>query len=329
MQQTDQATTRHEATLGRVTQSLKRLGTGSGAIAAFSLIMIAGSVLSPYFLTQRNLTNVLLQASMLGVVALGTTFVILTGGVDLSAGMVLGLCSVVAAMLFDGGQGYPLPVVLLLTLALGAAIGSASAAIIVWRQVAPFIVTLAVMGVASGAALTISGGSPIGGIGGAYAFLGAGRIGPVPVPVIAMLVSYFFGGLLLRFTVYGRAVYAIGGNEEAAWLSGIGIRRVKVITYAISGLSAALGAIIFSARVTVGDPWAGRGVELDAIAAAVLGGTKLSGGVGTLWGTLLGVFVICMTNNLLNLLNVSPYSQGMAKGLIVLSAVILYKQQKD
>jgi len=328
MQHTGLATATGKNGSGILSQMSARLGASGGAALAFLLITVAGSALSPYFLTQRNLTNVFLQASMLGVVAIGTTFVILTGGVDLSVGMVLGLCSVVAAMLFDGGQGYPLPVVLLLTLTLGAAIGAFSAAIIIWRSVAPFIVTLAVMAVAGGAALTISGSSPIGGIKDGYAWIGAGRFGPVPVPVVIMLTSYLFGGLVLHFTAYGRAVYAIGGNEEAAWLSGISVKRVKAITYVVSGISAALGAIIFSARVTVGDPWAGRGLELDAIAAAVLGGARLSGGVGTVWGTLLGVFIISMINNLLNLLDVSPYTQGIAKGLIVLAAVTLYKQRK-
>jgi ribose/xylose/arabinose/galactoside ABC-type transport system permease subunit len=142
-----------------------------------------------------------------------------------------------------------------------------------------------------------------------------------------MLVIFALGGLVLQFTPYGRQVYAVGGNEEAARLSGISVNRVKLVTYVISGLSAALGGIIFSARVTVGDPWAGRGVELDAIAAVVIGGTSLFGGVGTMWGTLLGALIISMINNLLNLLNVSPYMQGIAKGLIILIAIAIYKKR--
>jgi ribose transport system permease protein len=295
---------------------------------AFLLIVIVGSIVSPYFLTQRNITNVLLQTAMLGVVAVGMTFVILTAGIDLSVGMVLSFCSVVAAMLFNDGHGSPLLLVILATLALGGVIGAINATIIIWRGVAPFIVTLAMMAIASGAALTISGGRPIGGIKDTYAWLGAGAIGPVPVPVIIMLITFLLGGLVLRFTPYGRQVYAVGGNEEAARLSGIAVNRVKLITYIISGMSAALGAIIFSARVTVGDPWAGRSVELDAIAAVVIGGTSLFGGVGTMWGTLLGALIITMINNLLNLLNVSPYTQGIAKGLIILVAITLYKKQR-
>jgi ribose/xylose/arabinose/galactoside ABC-type transport system permease subunit len=303
------------------------LGPGTGVVLGFLLIVVIGSLVSPYFLTQRNITNVLLQSAMLGVVAVGMTFVILTAGIDLSVGSVLSLCSVVAALAFDNGQGYPLPVVLLATLALGAAIGAFNAAIVIWRGVAPFIVTLGMMAIASGAALTVSGGRPIGGIKDSYAWLGAGFLGPVPVPVIIVVAVFILGGLVLRFTSYGRQVYAVGGNEEAARLSGISISRVKLVTYMLSGLSAALGGIIFSARVTVGDPWAGRGLELDAIAAVVIGGTSLFGGIGTMWGTFLGALIISMINNLLNLLNVSPYMQGIAKGLIILIAIAMYKKR--
>ena len=308
--------------------ALERLGPSVGVIVGFLLIVALGSVLSPNFMSERNVLNILRQTSMLGVVTVGMTFVILTAGIDLSVGMTLSLYSVVGAMLFANGTGYPLAVVVVMTLALGVAVGAFNAAIIIWRGVAPFIVTLAMMAIASGAALTISGGKPIGGIQGTYAWLGAGSIGPVPVPVLIMLAAFAFGDFVLRFTPYGRQVYAVGGNEEAARLSGIPVNRVKLVTYMISNASAALGGIIFSARVTVGDPWAGRGLELDAIAAVVLGGTSLFGGVGSLWGTLLGALIISMINNLLNLLNVSPYTQGIAKGLIILVAVALYKRRE-
>ena len=308
-------------------RTLQHLGPGAGAIVAFLLIVLAGSLLAPTFLTGRNVTNVLRQSAMLGVVSVGMTFVILTAGIDLSVGMVLSLTSVVAALLFADGGGAPLPVVLFATLALGAAIGAFNALMIVWRDTAPFIVTLAMMAIAGGAALTVSGGRPIGGIAGAYAWIGAGFIGPIPVPVLIMAAVFAIGALVLRYTPYGREVYAVGGNEEAARLSGISIQRVKIITYSLSGLLAALGGIIFSARVTVGDPWAGRGLELDAIAAVVIGGTSLFGGIGTMWGSLLGTLIITMINNLLNLLNVSPYMQGLAKGLIILVAITLYKKK--
>ena len=308
--------------------ALDRLGPSAGVIIGFLLIIVIGAVLSPNFMSERNVLNILRQTAMLGVVSVGMTFVILTAGIDLSVGMTLSLYSVVSAMLFANGAGYPLPVVILATLALGVAIGAFNAGIIIWRGVAPFIVTLAMMAIASGAALTISGGKPIGGIQGIYAWLGAGSIGLVPVPVIIMLAAFLLGDFVLRFTPYGRQVYAVGGNEEAARLSGIPVNRVKLVTYMVSNASAALGGIIFSARVTVGDPWAGRGLELDAIASVVLGGTSLFGGVGSLWGTLLGALIISMINNLLNLLNVSPYTQGIAKGFIILVAVALYKKRK-
>lgn len=313
---------------GYLRPALERLGPSTGVIIGFLLIIALGAVLSPNFMSERNVLNILRQTSMLGVVTVGMTFVILTAGIDLSVGMTLSLYSVVAAMLFADGAGYPLAVVVVATLVLGIAVGAFNAAIIIWRGVAPFIVTLAMMAIASGAALTISGGKPIGGIQGTYAWLGAGSIGPVPVPVLIMLAAFVLGDFVLRFTPYGRQVYAVGGNEEAARLSGIPVNRVKLVTYMISNASAALGGIIFSARVTVGDPWAGRGLELDAIASVVLGGTSLFGGVGSLWGTLLGALIISMINNLLNLLNVSPYTQGIAKGCIILVAVALYKKRE-
>ena len=318
---------RHGTFIFEAKRTLQRLGPSAGAIVAFLLITTVGSLLSPIFLTPRNITNVLRQAAMLGVVSVGMTFVILTAGIDLSVGMVLGLTSVVAAMLFDNGQGWPLFAVLVITLGLGALIGALNGLVIIWRGAAPFVVTLAMMAIASGAALTISGGKPIGGIHGVYAWLGAGFLGPIPAPVLIMLAVFLLGAFILRYTPYGREVYAVGGNEEASRLSGISVNRVKLITYSLSGLLAALGGIIFSARVTVGDPWAGRGLELDAIAAVVIGGTSLFGGVGTMWGSLLGALIITMINNLLNLLNVSPHMQGLAKGLIILVAVTLYRKK--
>ena len=313
--------------LKRLGLLLERLGPGAGAILAFLLILVVGGLISPTFLSERNIFNVLRQTCVLGIVSVGMTFVILSGGIDLSVGMTLSFFSVVAALLYDGGQGYPLPLVLLITLTLGAMVGAFNGTIIVWRGVAPFIVTLATMAIAGGAALTVSGGKPIGGIVGSYAWLGTGFIGPVPVPVIVMLATFLLGALILRYTPYGREVYAVGGNEEAARLSGVAVNRVKLITYVASGMLAALGAIIFTARVTVGDPWAGRGLELDAIAAVVIGGTSLFGGVGSMWGTLLGALIISMINNLLNLLNVSPYTQGIVKGSIILIAIALYKKR--
>jgi ribose transport system permease protein len=306
---------------------IDRLGPSTAVSIGFVLILIAGTIVSPYFMTQRNITNVLLQSAMLGVVAVGMTFVILTAGIDLSVGSVLSLCSVVAALLYDNGHGWGFPAVLVSTLLVGALIGAVNAAVIISRGVAPFIVTLAMMTIASGLALTICNGRPIGGISGIYAWFGSGFLGPVPVLAIIMLAVFAVGGFALWLTPYGREVYAVGGNEEAARLSGISTNRVKLVTYTISGLSAALGGLIFSARVTVGDPWAGRGVELDAIAAVVIGGTSLFGGVGTIWGTFLGTLIIAMINNLLNLLNVSSYTQGIAKGLVILVAVALYKKR--
>ncbi len=303
-----------------------RLGAGAGAIVAFLLILIAGGLLSPTFLTPRNLSNLLVQSSVLGLVATGMTFVILAAGIDLSVGALFSLSSVVAALCFDNAEGFPLPMVSAIVVLLGLAAGALNAGFIIWRGVAPFIVTLATMAMASGAALTLSGGRPIGGIQGTYAWLGAGFIGPAPVLAVIMLTVFAAGSFALRYTAFGRYVYAVGGNEAAARLSGIRVELVKLTTYMISGVTAALAGFLFSARVTVGDPWAGRGLELDAVAAVVLGGASLFGGVGNLWGTLLGTLMIAMINNLLNLMNVSPHLQGIAKGLIILVAIAAYRK---
>ena len=307
----------------------ERLGSGSAALVAFFLILATGSVLSPSFLTARNISNLLVQSSVLGLVSAGMTFVILGGGIDLSVGTVFSLASVIAALLFDNMQGYSLPVIFLAVVLLGLAVGAVNAAIIIWRGVAPFIVTLATMAIASGAALTASGGRPIGGIQGFYAWLGSGSVGSVPVLVVIMFITFLVGSFVLRSTPFGRYVYAIGGNQEAARLSGVPVNQVKLATYMISGVMATVAGFLFSARVTVGDPWAGRGMELDAVAAVVLGGASLFGGIGNLWGTLLGALIISMINNLLNLLNVSPHMQGIAKGLIILIAIAAYRKSRD
>jgi ribose/xylose/arabinose/galactoside ABC-type transport system permease subunit len=308
---------------------LSRLGPGAGAVVAFLLILAAGSLLSPSFLTARNLSNLLVQSSTLGIVAVGMTFVILAAGIDLSVGTVFSLSSVVAALSFENGRGLPVAGVAATALLVGVGAGALNASVIIWRKAAPFVVTLATMAIASGTALTVSGGRPIGGIDRAYAWIGSGSVGPVPVLVVIMLCVFAAGSFTLRSTPFGRYVYAVGGNEEAARLSGVRVGQVKLGAYVISGALAALGGFLFSARVTVGDPWAGRGMELDAVAAVVLGGASLFGGIGNLWGTLLGTLMIAMINNLLNLLNVSPHMQGIAKGLIILIAVTAYKKPEN
>jgi len=313
--------------VGAITAPLgERLGSGAGAIIAFFLILIAGTLLSPSFLTARNWSNLLVQSSVLGLVAVGMTFVVLAAGIDLSVGTLFSLSSVVAALSFDNGQGNPLPAVISIVLLLGVLTGVVNASFVIWRKAAPFIVTLATMAIASGAALTVSGGRPIGGIQGTYAWIGSGSVGPAPVLVLIMLGAFAAGSFTLRFTAFGRYVYAVGGNEEAARLSGVRVNRVKLATYVISAVMASLAGFLFSARITAGDPWAGRGMELDAVAAVVLGGTSLFGGAGNLWGTLLGTLIIAMINNLLNLMNVSPHLQGIAKGLIILAAVAAYRK---
>lgn len=297
--------------------NLQRFGL---PIAFVALVMVL-ALLSPAFLTPENLLNVARQVSVNAIIAAGMTFVILTAGIDLSVGSVLGLAGVLIAGVLKGGG--TLGLALTAGLAVGAGFGVLNGLAVAYGRVAPFIVTLATLTIARGVTLVYTQGQPISNLGGGFDWLGQGDVAGIPVPVVIMALVFAASYVVLTQMVVGRYVYAIGGNVEAARLSGINVRRHTILVYAIGGLCSAIAAIILTARLDSAQPTAGVGYELDAIAAVVLGGTTLMGGEGGIGGTLLGAFLIGVLNNGLNLLNVSSFYQQIVKGVVILLAVLL------
>ena len=292
-----------------------------GIVLAFLVLMAVLSVLSPAFLAVSNLFNVAQQVSINAIMAAGMTFVILTAGIDLSVGSVLALSGAVMAGLLSTGK--PVLLGILLGLGVGTLLGLINGIVVTRGKVQPFIATLAMLTIARGLTLVYTDGRPITGLPDTFVWLGAGDVGRVPVPVIIMALVFGASYVILTQTPLGRYVYAIGGNEEAARLSGVNVQFVKTLVYATAGLLSAVSAIVITGRLNSAQPTAGSGYELDAIAAVVLGGTTLAGGEGSVLGTLLGAFIIGVLNNGLNLLNVSSFYQQVVKGVVILLAVLL------
>ncbi len=292
---------------------------------------IALGLASPDFLTPSNILNVALQTSVLAIVAMGMTFAMLSNGIDLSVGSVVALSSALAAGLAAqantlprgayAGQGLPAILALLLPLLVGGALGAVNGGLIVRGRIPPFVATLAMLAAARGLTLVYTGGYVIPATDPVLTFFGAGSIGPIPTPVILMIV--LFSGLwyLLAQTRFGLHLYAVGGNLETARLAGVRVGLVKLSAYLISGLMAAIGGIILMGRLNSAQPNLAVGFELDAIAASVIGGTSLFGGVGTLQGTIIGAFIMGTLSNGLNLLSVDPYLQQVIKGGVFMLAV--------
>ncbi|GAB7033732.1 hypothetical protein JCM4914_51930 [Streptomyces platensis subsp. malvinus] len=289
-----------------------------GGLAALVVVMAA---LSKDFLNGQNLLNVGVQASVTAILAFGVTFVIVSAGIDLSVGSVAALAATVVAWAATG-QGLPVGIAVLLGLAVGAGSGLLSGALVAYGKLPAFIATLAMLSVGRGLALVISGGSPIP-FPASVSRLGDTLGGWLPVPVLVMIAMGLVAALILARTYAGRAMFAIGGNEEAARLSGIHVKRRKLVIYALSGLFAAVAGIVLAARLTSAQPQAATGYELDAIAAVVIGGASLSGGSGKASGTLIGALILAVLRNGLNLLSVSAFWQQVATGLVIALAVLL------
>jgi ribose transport system permease protein len=289
------------------------------------VVAIATAVFVPDFFQLQNMINVSRQASIIGVVAIGMTFVILGGGIDLSVGSILALGAVTAAMFAEAGL--PPVVVLGLTVLVGAAVGLLNGIGVTVLRIQPFVMTLATMVIIRGLTLRLTDGTPEDFPASDTAlieFFGRARIaGEIPGPFIVFLVVAVIGALTLRLRPFGRKVYAVGGSQEAARLSGVRTERVIAATYVISGACSGLAGLMTAARLGVGDPLAGTLVELDAIAAVVIGGASLMGGIGTMLGTVAGVFLLTILSNVLNLLGVGPFDQQMVKGGMIIAAVLL------
>lgn len=283
------------------------------------------SILSPYFLQVRNLLNVVRQISLIAIIGMGVTMCIITTGIDLSSGSVLALAGVIAAS-FAQGQ-HPLIVAILIGLAAGAAAGFVNGSISALGGIPPFIATLGMMTAARGLALIYSDGRPITGLSGAFEFIGGGYFLGIPVPIYIMLLVAFISHILLKHTKFGKYVYAIGGNQQAAIVSGINVKKILIMVYTYAGTLAGLSGIILAARLSAGQPTAGVSYELDAIASAIIGGTSTVGGIGTIPGTIIGALIMGVLNNGLVLLNVSPYMQMVLKGVVIVGAVLLDKKR--
>ncbi|MGM0370528.1 MAG: ABC transporter permease [Bacillota bacterium] len=307
--------------LGKI-KSLTQFKTGLGLLG----IMVVLSLLSENFLTVTNLFNVVTQTSINALLAFGMTFVILSGGIDLSVGSVMAFASAVTAGLLTSGMN--MVIAIIGGLIAGTSLGLFNGLVISRLAMPAFIVTLAMKSIARGLTLIYTDGRPISGFNDAFQFLGGGKVGPIPVPVIILVAVLIICYIVLKKTPFGRYVYAIGGSEEAAKLSGIKTKFIKTTVFAISGFMASLSGIILSARLNSAQPTAGSGYELDAIAAVVLGGTSLTGGRGGITGTLIGALIMGVINNGLTLLNVSSFYQLVAKGIVILLAIYLDRRNK-
>ena len=296
-----------------------------GLLFVILLVGLALSFTTDTFLSVANLTNVARQVSINGILAVGVTFVLLTAGVDLSLGSVVALSGVACAMFAHPGE-HAVIVPILVGLLTGAACGLVNGVLVTRGGVAPFIVTLGMMTIARGLALILSGGRPVANMSESLTSL-AGDIGGFPIPVLCFAIVSALAWFFLRDFRLGRHLYAVGGNENAARAAGISVERVKLFAYVVCGLLTGLAGVVLAARITTGQPNAGQAYELDAIAAVVIGGTSLSGGVGTITGTLLGVLLIGVINNGLDLMGVSSYYQAVIKGVIIVGAVWLDRRQ--
>jgi ribose/xylose/arabinose/galactoside ABC-type transport system permease subunit len=303
---------------GRGGEMIRRYGLILFLLVAVGIL----SAVSPAFRTFTNVMNVLRQVSINGVLAMGMTFVILAAGIDLSIGSLMAVAAVISASIV---RRDPHAVGWALVAGMGAAgfLGGLSGTLSALLKVAPFISTLAMMTIARGIALLYTDGRPIVIDSEAFKFLGQGHLGPIPFPVVVFLLVTALMAVLLYRTKFGRYIVATGGNEQATRASGIGVSKIKIWVFVINGGLAGLAGMLLASRISSGQPNGGIGYELDAIAAVVIGGTSLFGGQGTLVGTLVGVLIIGVINNGLNLLDVSSYWQQIIKGLIIAGAVIL------
>lgn len=303
-------------------------------IAALMSVATGGTFLKPV-----NLMNVIRQISFIGLIGIGVTVIIITTGIDLSSGSVLALASVAAATFahpirdaagqyVDAIGQYPLIVPIVVGLTVGAICGIINGTIIAFFGLPPFIVTLGMMTAARGAAFLVTDGKPIGDFSDSFNYLGAGFFLGFPMPILLLLIATIFSYIVLTKTKFGRHIYALGGNEQAAIISGVNVKLIKVVVYGYASMLAGLAGISLAARIESGQPSAGLGFELDAIAAAVIGGTSQStGGIGTVQGTIIGALIIGVINNGMTLMGVNSYWQQIVKAIIIVGAVLLDKKR--
>lgn len=296
-------------------------------VVIFLILIIVASMMSDSFLTIRNISNLFQQAAVVGVVATGMTFVILTAGIDLSVGSVVAFGGMLVALLMT--NGFPPLIAVVITLAIGAGLGAIMGGISAYANVPSFIITLAGLVTIRGITFLLSEGSPVGGLPSAFSFLGSAKIGVAPLMGIIFICIALVAGFILRFTVFGEYVYATGGSIEAARLSGVPTRRIITLVFTISGLLSAFAGILLTSRLRIGQPTAAEGLELDAIAAVVLGGTSLFGGRGGVLGTFIAVMLLQVLRNLFNLIGLGSFYQMTVTGVIIIFAILINKVLDD
>ncbi len=292
------------------------------------VLFIIVSLATPSFLDRSNMINILRQISVLSIVSIGSTIIILTGGIDLSVGSIMALVAVFVAK--GVKTGTPLPFLVLTGIIMGILIGMINGLFIINFTVPAFIVTLATMTIGRGFVLLWTGGSNVNELNNeAFLFFGRGSVLGIPFPIIVMLLMYILGCLILSKTKFGREIYAIGNNEEASKISGIFVKRTLLSVYIIAGLAAAVGAVIDTSRMNTVTPMYGSGIEFDCISAVILGGASFDGGIGMLINTLFGAILLGLINNAFNLMGVSSYWAQIAKGIILISAIMIYSYKTN
>lgn len=308
-------------------QHLRKQVSINGALVGLLILCVIFTLLTEHFMSVYNFINIARQCSINLILATGMTFIVLTGGIDLSVGGVMALVGTLIAGFMRDGMAVGMAVTI--GLLIGTSTGLLSGFLVTYGKIPAFITTMAMLTISRSLALMYSGGYPITGIPKIYSFIGTGSIGPFPVPVLIAVLVVLFGLFVLKKSIFGRYIYAIGGNESAAVFSGINVNMWKIITYVVHGILTAIAGIVLTARMNSGQPGAASGIELDIIAAVVIGGTSLTGGEGGIFGTLMGALVITVLNNGLVLLNVNPYLQGLIVGCVILVAVFLDKRKKN
>ncbi len=295
-----------------------------GLLVLLLLIIGVMSSLSPRFLTFSNIINILRQSSINGIIACGMTLVILTSGIDLSVGSLLAIATIISALFVKSGASAIISIIL--ALLVGGILGTVNGLVVSYLKVPAFIVTLGMMGIARGLALIISKGAPVTGFPQEFRVLGTGSLGNIPIPIIVGVIIFFITWFLVENTAFGMWVRSVGSNRVASRFSGVPLKRIEVLVYTLSGLFSALSGIILIGRLNSAQPTAGMGYEFSAIAAVVLGGTRFTGGEGTIFGTLIGVLILGVIDNSINILNISPFYEQIIKGSIIALALLAYNK---
>ncbi len=294
-----------------------------GVILGLVIIMVYFTVMKAKFLTLDNMLNMLRQTSINGLLAIGMTFVVLTGGIDLSVGSIVGASGMFAALVARTATGMPWYLAVLVGLGIGLLLGAVNGVIISYLKVPAFIATLGMLSIARGVTFMASDAKPVPGLSEGFLKIGGGSVGIIPIPIIILILVLVISYIVLYKTRYGRYIFATGGNPVSARVSGINVKAIICSVYMISGVLAGLAGVILTSRVTSGLSQGGNGYEVDAIAAAVIGGNSLSGGRGRLWGTIVGFLIMGVMNNGLDMMAVSSYWQLVIKGIIIIGAVML------